>query len=154
MRLPNPALGELLAAERPQVCIHCAGRASVPQSMKDPAPDFRDNTALTFELLNLLRQYVPGCRFLLLSSAAVYGNPRSLPVGEGDEVRPVSPYGFHKRQCELLCQEFSSIYGVPTASVRISVSAFSWVRSWFYTAPEWKAATSFMPSMSRGRFRF
>jgi UDP-glucose 4-epimerase len=119
MRLPDPALGELLAAERPQLCIHCAGRASVPQSMEDPAPDFRDNTVLTFELLNFLRQYVPGCRFLLLSSAAVYGNPRSLPVGEGDEIRPMSPYGYHKRQCELLCQELSSIYGVPTAAVRI-----------------------------------
>jgi len=32
---------------------------------------------------------------------------------------PLSPYGYHKLQGELLCSEFSTIYGLSTASVRI-----------------------------------
>ena len=48
MRLPNAELQPLLTAESPLACIHCAGRASVPLSMEDPAADFRDNTVLTF----------------------------------------------------------------------------------------------------------
>jgi UDP-glucose 4-epimerase len=119
MRLPSPAFAELLRTDRPDVCVHCAGRASVPLSMEDPAADFRGNTVLTFELLDALRQHRPSCRFLFLSSAAVYGNPELLPIRETHPVAPLSPYGFHKRQCELLCEEFARIYGVPTASVRI-----------------------------------
>ena len=117
--LPDPALGQLLDAEQPKICIHCAGRASVPFSMENPEADFRDNTVLTFELLETLRNHAPACRFLLLSSAAVYGNPDSLPVTEAQRPAPLSPYGYHKLQCELLCEEFTRIYDLPTAIIRI-----------------------------------
>ena len=119
MQLPGSALAELLRAAPPEVCVHCAGRASVGLSMSDPAADFRGNAALTFEVLDALRQHAPQCRFLLLSSAAVYGNPASLPVAEDHPIAPLSPYGYHKRQAELLCEEFSRIHGLPTASARI-----------------------------------
>ncbi len=119
LSLPSPELAGLLSRERPALCIHCAGRASVPLSMEDPRADFFDNTVLTFELLEALRRHAPQCRFILLSSAAVYGNPRTLPVSENTHVAPLSPYGFHKRQCELLCQEFARIYALPALSVRI-----------------------------------
>ena len=119
MQLPGAALPEVLRAAAPDVCVHCAGRASVGLSMSDPAADFRGNAALTFELLDALRQHAPRCRFLLLSSAAVYGNPATLPVAEDHLVAPLSPYGYHKRQAELLCEEFSRIYALPTASARI-----------------------------------
>ncbi len=117
--LPSPEFVELLIREQPSLCIHCAGRASVPLSMEDPRADFFDNTVLTFEMLEALRRHSPQCRFILLSSAAVYGNPRVLPVSENTHVSPLSPYGFHKRQCELIAQEFSRIYAVPSLSVRI-----------------------------------
>lgn len=119
MKLPNAAFDALAKAEQPDACVHCAGRASVPLSMEDPAADFRDNTVLTFEVLDTLRRHAPKCRFILLSSAAVYGNPKELPVSENQHVAPLSPYGFHKRQCELIVQEFARIYGQPTLSVRI-----------------------------------
>lgn len=119
MQLPNPALADLLRALPPDVCIHCAGRASVPFSMEDPAADFRDNTVLTFDLLDALRREAPRSHFLLLSSAAVYGNPTSLPVTESHRTGPLSPYGYHKLQCEMLCEEFSRIYALPTTVVRI-----------------------------------
>ena len=119
IKLPSPEFGALLAEAKPDVLLHCAGRASVPLSMQDPAADFHDNTVLTFELLDSVRRNAGGCRFILLSSAAVYGNPKALPVSENTHVAPLSPYGFHKRQCELVCQEFARIYSVPTVSVRI-----------------------------------
>ena len=42
--------------------------------MADPAADFRGNVSLVFEMLEALRRDAPRCRFLLLSSAAVYGS--------------------------------------------------------------------------------
>lgn len=118
-KLPSAALPGLLREIAPQVCVHCAGRASVGLSMENPAADFQGNAALTFELLDALRQHAPACRFLLLSSAAVYGDPATLPVAETHPIQPLSPYGYHKRAAELLCEEFFRIYALPTASVRI-----------------------------------
>lgn len=119
LKLPNSALNAILREKSPDVCVHCAGKASVGLSLSDPYTDFYSNTVLTFEILNSLRLNIPKCRFIFLSSAAVYGNPESLPVKETQTLAPLSPYGFHKLQCEQLCQEFTQIYGLSTASVRI-----------------------------------
>jgi UDP-glucose 4-epimerase len=119
LQLPDPTLNSLLKDNSPQVCIHCAGRASVGLSMTEPAADFYSNTMVTFELLNTLRLNAPECRFIFLSSAAVYGNPESLPVSEKQFCTPLSPYGFHKLQSEQLCLEFTKVYDLPTASLRI-----------------------------------
>ncbi len=119
LKLPDAILSELLHKHSPDVFIHCAGSASVNLSVSDPARDFYVNTVLTFEILNSLRLYAPQCRFILLSSAAVYGNPRTLPVSELHPPAPLSPYGYHKWQCEQLCQEFAEVYGLKTASLRI-----------------------------------
>lgn len=119
MHLPHAELSALLQQYKPEVCIHCAGRASVGLSMSDPAADFHSGTALTFEILNALRLNAPDCRFVFLSSAAVYGNPASLPVVETQSLAPLSPYGFHKSQSEQLCLEFAKVYGLSTASARI-----------------------------------
>jgi UDP-glucose 4-epimerase len=118
-RLPGNNLLNILEQHQPTVCIHCAGRASVNLSVTDPTADFYGNTALTFELLNALRIAAPTCRFIFLSSAAVYGNPETLPITETQTPSPLSPYGFHKHQAEQLCAEFSKIYNLPTASLRI-----------------------------------
>ncbi len=119
LHLPDAALSGLLRDHSPHVCIHCAGRASVGLSITDPVADFYSQTVLTFEILNALRLDVPSCRFINISSAAVYGNLRTLPVSETQPPAPLSPYGFHKWQGEQLCQEFAKVYGLPTASVRI-----------------------------------
>jgi UDP-glucose 4-epimerase len=119
LQLPDPGLGNLLKEYSPQVCIHCAGRASVGLSVTDPAADFYSNTLLTLEMLNALRLNAPNCRFIFLSSAAVYGNPQSLPISEEQATAPLSPYGFHKLQGEQLCLEFAKVYSLPTASARI-----------------------------------
>jgi UDP-glucose 4-epimerase len=119
MRLPSPALADLLQQHQPDVCIHCAGRASVNLSVSNPSSDFYSNTALTFDLLNALREHAPGCRFIFLSSAAAYGNPEALPICESHPLHPLSPYGFHKLQSEQLCLEFHKVYDIQTASLRI-----------------------------------
>ncbi|MEI7525467.1 MAG: NAD-dependent epimerase/dehydratase family protein [Mariniphaga sp.] len=117
--LPSPHLTSLLSRWHPDVLIHSAGRASVPVAMVDPRIDFHDGPLLTFELLEMLRQNLPSCAFILLSSAAVYGNPTVLPVSEGSPIQPVSPYGYHKWQSEIIGSEFARVYGLNTSSVRI-----------------------------------
>jgi UDP-glucose 4-epimerase len=117
--LPSENLGHLIEQARPQVCIHCAGPASVDVSMVNPDIDFNANLPPTFNLLESLRRHAPECRLVYLSSAAIYGNPETLPIRETQCPNPISPYGFHKLMCESLCLEFSKVYGLPTAVVRI-----------------------------------
>ena len=119
LQLPNAELANVLQEKSPELCIHCAGRASVGLSITDPSADFHSGTVLTFEILNSLRLHSPDCRFIFLSSAAVYGNPESLPIKETQSLAPISPYGFHKRQSEQLCLEFTKVYNLKTAIVRI-----------------------------------
>ncbi len=117
--LPSEELIDTVQQTQPQVCVHCAGPASVDLSMAEPAVDFAASVQTTFHLLDTLRRFAPACRVVYLSSAAVYGNPESLPIRETEKPSPISPYGFHKLVGETLCAEFSKVYGLPTAAVRI-----------------------------------
>jgi UDP-glucose 4-epimerase len=117
--LPSPKFEDLIKEVSPMVCVHCAGRASVPLSLSQPYEDFNANVSSTFNLLNALRLSAPKCRLVYLSSAAVYGNPRNLPITETHVLAPISPYGFHKSICEQLCKEYHEIYGLPIVSTRI-----------------------------------
>jgi UDP-glucose 4-epimerase len=87
--------------------------------MDNPRSDYIDGPALTFSLLDSLRHFQPRCIFVHISSAAVYGNPKHLPVDEQDEVRPISSYGFHKWQSEIICREFASLWNMKTTSARL-----------------------------------
>ncbi len=117
--LPDAGLDRLVAEFRPEACVHCAGRASVAGSVSDPRADFESGVVLTASVLDALRREARGCRTIFLSSAAVYGQPENLPVQETAESKPMSPYGYHKRICEILMEQAARLQGVPTASARI-----------------------------------
>lgn len=101
------------------VCINASGAASVPDSFERPSRDFHLNTNNVFKLLEAIREYAPTCKFLNLSSAAVYGNPGVLPIDEESPSIPLSPYGSHKKLSESLCKEYQQFFGLKTCSVRI-----------------------------------
>lgn len=101
------------------VCINCSGAASVPLSLKFPLKDYILNTVNVFKLLDAIRSYQPKCKFINLSSAAVYGNPQTLPIVETQPINPVSPYGLHKLQAEQTCKEFEVHFGLQVCNLRI-----------------------------------
>jgi dTDP-glucose 4,6-dehydratase/UDP-glucose 4-epimerase len=86
--------------------------------MSHPFIDFESNTLDTMRILEAIRRFNITCRYLHISSAAVYGNPEALPVNEDTSKLPLSPYGWHKLMAELICQEYNGVYKLPTASVR------------------------------------
>jgi UDP-glucose 4-epimerase len=101
------------------LCVNCSGAASVPESLKNPVRDYFLNTVNVFKLLDAIRNEQSHCRFINLSSAAVYGNPDQLPVSEAAIPNPLSPYGIHKLQSEQICREFYEFHKIPTCSLRI-----------------------------------
>jgi dTDP-glucose 4,6-dehydratase/UDP-glucose 4-epimerase len=115
----NPNFAAIFQAEQFDVCINCSGAASVPVSFINPLSDFYLNVVNVSTLLDSLHRYNPDCKFVNLSSAAVYGNPASLPVKENIALNPVSPYGWHKYQSEFLCKEYYALFGIQTINLRI-----------------------------------
>ncbi|MBL7873738.1 MAG: NAD-dependent epimerase/dehydratase family protein [Cyclobacteriaceae bacterium] len=115
----NSDYREIFEMQKFDVCINCSGAASVPDSIIHPLRDFNLNTVNVFKLLDAIRIYCPQCRFINLSSAAVYGNPNQLPVTEILPTLPVSPYGVHKVLSEKICSEFHQFFKIHTCSLRI-----------------------------------
>lgn len=107
----------------PDICINCSGAASVPLSLEKPKNDFDLNVYKIVEILDAIRSSDKKIKFIHLSSAAVYGNPKSLPIYESDMVAPISPYGFHKKSAEDICREYFKFFGIESISLRI-FSAF------------------------------
>lgn len=101
------------------VCINCSGAANVPFSLEKPFNDFKLNTLNVFKLLEAIRKHAPHCKFITMSSAAVYGNPESLPIRESQQIMPVSPYGYHKVMAEMICEEYSKYWNIQTCCLRI-----------------------------------
>ncbi len=106
--------------ENSEVVINCIGSANVGFSYTNTSEDFESNVGVVRTVLEILREKnLNQVKFLNLSSASVYGNPKQLPVKESDTIQPLSPYGFHKTMAELLLKEYSQCFGLKTLSLRI-----------------------------------
>lgn len=100
------------------VC-HLAGGASVASSVHNPYGDFFSLLPGTARLTLFLAKHQPQARLILFSSAAVYGNPASMPIDETTPVLPISPYGIHKAMAEMLLANYNRIYGLGITIFRI-----------------------------------
>lgn len=109
------ALETPFAESRPEVVIHLAAQVSVPQSVADPAEDVAVNVTGSANVLQTAARF--GVRkIIMISSAAVYGAPHSLPLREDAPLAPLTPYGLSKMVGEmytrLLCAQYGMAYTV------------------------------------------
>lgn len=112
-------IDKLIENKNIDVICHLAGGSSVPQSMHDPISDFGKLLPGTAKLLHWNGTSKSHARFVLFSSAAVYGNPKSLPIDEAFAPAPISPYGIHKHAAEVMAEGYSRMYGFDVAVLRI-----------------------------------
>jgi UDP-glucose 4-epimerase len=86
--------------------IHFAASVVVPNSVRDPLAYYRNNTVNSRALIECAVN--AGVRRLVFSStAAVYGNPRQIPVREDAPTMPISPYGWSKLMTEIMLRDAS-----------------------------------------------
>jgi UDP-glucose 4-epimerase len=111
------AVTRLLADQETDAILHCAARSLVGESLEDPARYFRDNVSGGIALLEAARE-VGVARFVLSSTAAVYGLPARTPISEDDETRPINPYGETKRAFEGALVWYGRAYGLRSVSLR------------------------------------
>ncbi|HEX4085742.1 MAG TPA: NAD(P)-dependent oxidoreductase [Chthoniobacteraceae bacterium] len=112
-------LSPFLRGFQPDVVLHAAGGASVPESMEHPMEDLRGAVLTLANTMEGIRRAGIGPALVYLSSGAVYGQPAKPPVAEGALIAPVSPFGFHKAACELLAREAAEIMGMRVVICRL-----------------------------------
>jgi nucleoside-diphosphate-sugar epimerase len=81
------------------IVIHSCAKVPISNSKKN----FNEvNVQGTKNVLELTKKYKVR-RFVYISSSAVYGLPKKVPIKEDDIREPVEPYGLSKKQGEDLC---------------------------------------------------
>ena len=105
------------SANGADVIIHTAAQVSVQKSLMDPVFDADINVLGT---VSALKAAVDSGvkKFIFISSAAVYGNPVSLPISEMHPVNPLSVYGASKLAAEGYVRMFENTYGLKTIIIR------------------------------------
>ena len=99
--LETRAITDLLVTERVDAVIHFAAYIAVGESTRKPGLHFWNNTSGSVSLFSAMIE--AGVKRLVFSStAAVYGAPKVVPVGEDSPFAPVSPYGESKVMVEQI----------------------------------------------------
>jgi UDP-glucose 4-epimerase len=113
--------GEALAAvfqrHRVDAVMHFAAHSIVPVSMREPLRFVKENVDNAINLLETMVAHGVR-RFILSSTANVYGEPERTPIREDDRLAPSSPYGESKMMIERMLHWCELRYGIRYASLR------------------------------------
>jgi UDP-glucose 4-epimerase len=97
--------------------LHFAALIEAGESMERPEIYFRNNTASTLSLLEAILAHGPR-RLVFSSTAAVYGEPESVPIKEDARLLPTNAYGESKLLVEHMLGWLNRIHGLRYASLR------------------------------------
>jgi len=110
-------LTKVLSAQKFDGVMHFAALIEAGESMVKPEIFFRNNTASTLNLLEVMLK--TGHNKLVFSStAACYGEPESTPIFEDAKLNPTNVYGESKLMVEHMLRWFNQIHGFRYASLR------------------------------------
>jgi UDP-glucose 4-epimerase len=118
----RPALEELFIEAQKQGqpfdgVLHFAALIEAGESMVRPETFFRNNTASTLTLLEAMLAQGP-LRLVFSSTAAVYGEPESVPIREDARLNPTNAYGESKLLVEYMLGWMHRVHGLRSASLR------------------------------------
>jgi UDP-glucose 4-epimerase len=97
--------------------FHFAAKALIPESVTNPGTFFDSNVASGIALLETVRE-AGVKKFVFSSSAAVYGNPQTTPIGEEHPKTPVNSYGETKLALERALYWYAAAYGWTAVAFR------------------------------------
>jgi len=100
-----------------EAVMHFAAFIEVGESVAEPLRYYRNNFSCTQNLLSAME--TAGVeKFVFSSTAAVYGNPRVVPIPEYSPTEPINPYGQTKLAVEQMCRYQSEAGKLSYAALR------------------------------------
>jgi UDP-glucose 4-epimerase len=100
-----------------ELVFHLASLADIVPSIRQPRLYFDSNVSGTLNVLEASRKYKVK-KLIYSASSSCYGIPGTYPTSESAEINPQYPYALTKRIGEELVLHWSSIYNVPSISLR------------------------------------
>lgn len=97
--------------------VHCAAQVSVEKSTEDPLTDASVNVLGT---VNMVHESAKAgvSKFVYVSSAAIFGRPKYLPIDEAHPTHPMSNYGVSKLAGEKYALAYADMSRMSVVSVR------------------------------------
>ena len=97
--------------------VHCAAASLVGESMHNPSKYWHNNVVEAAELLDAM--VAAGVnRIVFSSTAAIYGEPKSVPIDEDHPKDPTSTYGMTKLAIEHMLTGYAVAHGISSISLR------------------------------------
>jgi len=113
------ALIDIFKGEEIDTCVHLASKISVQESITNPGDTIDVNIKGTFNVLEACSK-TNVKNLVFASSSAVYGESKTSPIHEKEQLDPLSPYGASKIAGEALVSSFKNTEKIQNAvSIRI-----------------------------------
>ena len=97
--------------------IHFAGLIQVKESMQNPSLYIQNNICISTQILDFMKDNQIK-NIVFSSSAAVYGNPETIPIKETAKKDPINVYGLTKYTFERILEFYDEIFGIKSVSLR------------------------------------
>jgi UDP-glucose 4-epimerase len=100
-----------------ETVIHFAANSLVGESMQEPLKYYDNNVYGTQVLLEVMNEFAVK-QIVFSSTAAVYGEPKQIPIVETDPTIPTNTYGETKLAMEKMMKWVDQAYGIRHISLR------------------------------------
>lgn len=111
------ALNKVFSENEIEAVIDFAAYSLVGESVNEPIRYFENNVGGTLNLIKAMKKY--GVKNIVFSStAATYGEPKSVPILENAQTCPTNPYGESKLTVEKILKWSDRAYGIKYAALR------------------------------------
>lgn len=113
----RPQIEEAFSKHKIDAVMHFAGEALVAKSVREPSTFYAANIACGVNLLDAMTRHGVN-KFIFSSTAATYGEPRTVPIPEDHSKNPINPYGKSKLRFEEILADYRAYTGLHYATLR------------------------------------
>ena len=119
MDIRDSKIINIFLKEKPDYVIHEAAQISINNSIKEPLEDAEINILGTINILEACKS-VGVKKIIYPASAAIFGEPKYLPIDEKHPLDMISPYGVSKHTVEHYLSVYKELYGIEYVCLRYS----------------------------------
>jgi UDP-glucose-4-epimerase GalE len=111
------ALEQVFSSHTIDAVMHFGALTYVGESVEEPEKYYTNNVVGCLNLLSAMRKAAVDT-IIFSSTAAVYGDPREIPITEEHPRAPINPYGLTKYVMERAMEDYSAAYGLRFVALR------------------------------------
>lgn len=111
-------LESVFQREKPDAVNHHAAQMDVRRGVQEPIFDASVNILGSINVLDACVAHKVQRVIYISTAGAAYGEPKEMPVCEGDPINPITPYGISKHTVEHYLFTYRVLYGLTYVVLR------------------------------------